>query len=273
MATSIPLLETLAITLSSTGVAELAFNRPKMYNAMSALAYNDWLVAIKWAARCDAVKVTVLTGRGKYYTSGQELQAPDLSPEGIALLKKRRACVKELVDEMINFPKLLIAGVNGPAIGFGVTTLALCDVVYSVSEATFVTPFMKLSFCAEGCSSYLFPKIMGVSKANEMLLMGRTFSAQELEVTGFVSRLIPAERFHKDVLDLAEASAKYTTEAIQATKKLIRDTDREILLKVNAIEMKTLDECSSTQASIDSLNRFVQEAKQRKEAKLAKSRL
>ncbi|KAG2232023.1 hypothetical protein INT48_000578 [Thamnidium elegans] len=267
MATSIPLLETLAITLSSTGVAELAFNRPNRFNAMSALAYNDWLVAIKWAARCDAVKVTVLTGRGKYYTSGQELQAPDLSPEGIERLKKRRACVKELVDEMINFPKLLIAG---PAIGFGVTTLALCDVVYSVPEATFVTPFMKLSFCAEGCSSYLFPKIMGVSKANEMLLMGRTFSAQELEATGFVSRLIPAERFHKDVLDLAEASANYTSEAIQTTKRLIRDTDREVLLKVNAKEMKTLDECSSTQASIDSLNRFVREAKQKKEAKLAK---
>ncbi|KAI8052630.1 ClpP/crotonase-like domain-containing protein [Thamnidium elegans] len=253
MATSIPLLETLAITLSSTGVAELAFNRPNRFNAMSALAYNDWLVAIKWAARCDAVKVTVLTGRGKYYTSGQELQAPDLSPEGIERLKKRRACVK-----------------IGPAIGFGVTTLALCDVVYSVPEATFVTPFMKLSFCAEGCSSYLFPKIMGVSKANEMLLMGRTFSAQELEATGFVSRLIPAERFHKDVLDLAEASANYTSEAIQTTKRLIRDTDREVLLKVNAKEMKTLDECSSTQASIDSLNRFVREAKQKKEAKLAK---
>lgn len=58
----------------------------------------------------------------------------------------------------------------GPAIGFGVTTLALCDVVYTVPEATFNTPFMKLAFCAEGCSSLLFPRIMGISKANEMLV-------------------------------------------------------------------------------------------------------
>lgn len=58
----------------------------------------------------------------------------------------------------------------GPAIGFGVTTLALCDVVYSVPEATFNTPFMKLAFCAEGCSSILFPRIMGATKANEMLV-------------------------------------------------------------------------------------------------------
>lgn len=58
----------------------------------------------------------------------------------------------------------------GNAIGFGVTTLALCDIVYSVPGATFNTPFMKLAFCAEGCSSFLFPRIMGVSKANEMLV-------------------------------------------------------------------------------------------------------
>jgi Delta3-Delta2-enoyl-CoA isomerase len=58
----------------------------------------------------------------------------------------------------------------GPAIGFGVTTLALCDVVYSVPHATFKTPFMQLGFCAEGCSSLLFPRIMGPSRANEMLV-------------------------------------------------------------------------------------------------------
>jgi enoyl-CoA hydratase/carnithine racemase len=58
----------------------------------------------------------------------------------------------------------------GNAIGFGVTTLALCDIVYSVPGATFNTPFMKFAFCAEGCSSVLFPRIMGISKANEMLV-------------------------------------------------------------------------------------------------------
>jgi enoyl-CoA hydratase/carnithine racemase len=64
----------------------------------------------------------------------------------------------------------LILTCIGNAIGFGVTTLALCDVIYSVPQATFVTPFMKLAFCAEGCSSILFPRIMGPSKANEMLV-------------------------------------------------------------------------------------------------------
>lgn len=111
MIPSIPLLETLEITLTSTGVAELAFNRPNRYNALSPLAYRvnkwiinknshlqypkqDWLSAIQWAAKCDAVKVVVLTGRGKYYTSGQELQEPDFSAAGIEAQKKRRQVTK-----------------------------------------------------------------------------------------------------------------------------------------------------------------------------------
>lgn len=55
---------------------------------------QDWLEAIQWAAKCDDVKTTVITGRGKYYTSGQELMEPDLSPEGLEFTKKRRLVTK-----------------------------------------------------------------------------------------------------------------------------------------------------------------------------------
>ncbi|KAI8075872.1 ClpP/crotonase-like domain-containing protein [Gilbertella persicaria] len=270
MATSIPLLETLQITLSSSGVTELAFNRPTRYNALSPLAYRDWLAAIQWAARCDAVKVVVMTGRGKYYTSGQELQEPDNSPKGEEFNKKRRLVTKTLVDELINFPKLLIAGVNGNAIGFGVTTLALFDVVYSIPQATFTTPFMKLAFCAEGCSSILFPRIMGVSRANEMLLLGRTFTAEELVDCGFISRTIPAEDFHKEVLAIAHEAAKFSSEAIAVSKKLIRDVDRQVLLQVNEVEMARLSERMKSKDSQDALNKFVEENKRKKAAKSAK---
>src|ERR1700731_681039 len=175
MSSSIPKLETFQIKLHSTGVAEIIFNRPHIYNALSRQVNSEWLEAINWAAACDDVKVAMLIGRGKYYTSGKQL-SPSPMPAGatleerIAINKESSSQTRALVAAMVNFPKLLIAAINGHAIGFGVTTMALCDVIYSVPHATFKTPFMKLGFCAEGCSSVLLPRIMGPSRANEMLL-------------------------------------------------------------------------------------------------------
>ncbi|KAG0178489.1 Enoyl-CoA delta isomerase 2, mitochondrial [Apophysomyces sp. BC1021] len=277
-AEQIPKFKTLEITLSATGVAELAFNQPKLYNALTPEAYRDWLAAITWAANNDAVKVTVLTGRGKYYTSGQKLELPNFSDDNLLeTLNRRREVTKNVVAQMIQFPKLLIAAINGPSIGFGTTTMALCDVIYSVPHATFTTPFMKLGFCAEGGSSVLFPRIMGPSKANEMLLlislaqlMGRTFTAEEMRDCGMISRLISAENFRETVLGYAEEAAKFSLEAMKVTKELVRRVDREILLQANEEEIERLAERMSSQDSLESIMRFVEEAQKRKASKKSK---
>ena len=76
----------------------------------------------------------------------------------------------DFVDAFINFEKPLIAGVNGPAIGIGVTTLALCDLVLASSNSTFQCPFTKIGQSPEGTSSYSMPAILGPSGASELLL-------------------------------------------------------------------------------------------------------
>ncbi|KAI9270837.1 ClpP/crotonase-like domain-containing protein [Sporodiniella umbellata] len=261
---SVPSLKTVAVTLFKNGVAEIAHNRPKRYNALSPQSYEDWLAAIKWAATSDSVKVVVLTGKGKYYTSGQELVLSKVSEEEF---ERRCSVTEELISQMIRFPKLLIGAVNGPSIGFGTTTLALCDVVYSVPEATFATPFMKLAFCAEGCSSVLFPKIMGPSRANEMLLLGEVFTAQKMADCGFVSRLIESDKFSETVHSIANRAAQYSPTALKRTKGLIRNVDIETLEKVNKDEMAMLRVCMKSEESMEYIQRFL-EAAQKKKAKL-----
>ncbi|KAF9374659.1 Enoyl-CoA delta isomerase 2, mitochondrial, partial [Mortierella sp. AD011] len=141
-------LDTFDIKILEHGVAVIAFNRPKRYNALNPTVYDQWGRALEWAAKSDDVRVVVLTGNGKYFSSGQELTIPsseDLEnnggPEGV--FKKRAVFTQKVVTELIYFPKLIIAAVQGPAIGFGVTSVAICDVVYATPEATFNTPFMQ----------------------------------------------------------------------------------------------------------------------------------
>jgi peroxisomal 3,2-trans-enoyl-CoA isomerase len=91
--------------------------------------------------------------------------------------------------------------------------------------------------------------------------MGRTFTAEELVQCGFISRLLPVDNFHEQVLNIAEESAKFSTDALKVSKKLIRDVDRQQLLKINEIEMEKLTERMKSKDSIDKIMKFVEDAK------------
>ncbi|KAG0318479.1 Enoyl-CoA delta isomerase 2, mitochondrial [Dissophora globulifera] len=258
------------IKLLEHGVAVIAFNRPKKYNALNPQVYDQWGRALEWAAKSDAVRVCVLTGVGKYYTSGQELAIPDSSeledPAGVdGVYAKRSAFTRKVITELIHFPKLIIAAVQGPAIGFGVTSSALCDVVYTTPDATFNTPFMQLGFCAEACSSVVFPRVMGYSRANEMLLMGRKFTAEEMKEAGVVARIFPKESFMEEVLKLATHAAKYPPQAMKETKALIRDRDFPLMEEINDREMTLLGERMKSDESAQAIMQFMMDKYDRKE--------
>ncbi len=106
---------------------------------------------------------------------------------------------RRFVSAFIDFPKPLLAAVNGPAVGIPVTSLGLCDVVFASDRATFHTPFASLGQSPEGCSSYIFPKIMGQAKANEVLLFGRKLTAQEAFDRGLVTEIFPDSSFQEDL--------------------------------------------------------------------------
>lgn len=97
--------------------------------------------------------------------------------------------------------------------------------------------------------------------------MGRTFTAEELVQCGFISRLLPVDNFHEQVLNIAEESAKFSIDALKVSKKLIRDVDRQQLLKINEIEMEKLTERMKSKDSIDKIMKFVEDAKLRKVTK------
>ncbi|KAG0248855.1 Enoyl-CoA delta isomerase 2, mitochondrial [Mortierella polycephala] len=272
-------LHTFEIKLLEHGVAVIAFNRPKKYNALNPEVYDHWGRALDWAAKSEDVRVVVLTGNGKYFSSGQELTIPDSSeledgPEG--LYKKRSSYTLNVVRLLIRFPKLIIAAIQGPVIGFGVTSTSLCDVVYTVPEATFNTPFMQLGFCAEACSSIVFPRIMGYSRANEMLasvqgiLMGRKFTAEEMKEAGMVARIFPKETFMEEVLKLATNAAKFPPQAMKDTKALIRSHEYEYLEAVNEREMELLGVRMSSDESAEAIMAFMMAKHARKESKESK---
>ena len=128
------------------GILKATFNRPKRKNAMNPDLYLDLINVLRQARRSEHVRVLMLTGAGDYYSSGNDLTnftTVDMSDtESVQkLMKDSKRMLEELVEEFIIFPKILIAVVNGPAIGVGCTHLALCDFVYTVDR--YAMPLLK----------------------------------------------------------------------------------------------------------------------------------
>lgn len=234
--------ETLVVT-SEDGITKIMMNRPTKKNAMTTQMYDEIILALKAASKDDSA-ITVLTGNGDYYSSGNDLNNfTDISPEGIEEKAKNGAILlRDFVDCFIDFPKPLIAVVNGPAVGISVTILGLFDVVYASDRATFHTPFSHLGQSPEGCSSYTFPKIMGPAKAAEMLLFGKKLTAAEACAQGLVTEVFPDSTFQKEVWTRLKAYSKLPPNAMTISKQIIRNREKEKLHAINAEESSVLQE-------------------------------
>lgn len=127
------------LTTESDGILTVTFNRPDRKNAMNPALYIDLINVLRWAKEKEEVRVVVLTGAGNFYSSGNDLSnftTVDLSDRPLIekLMADSKTMLEELVTELIVFPKILIAVVNGPSIGVGCTHLALCDFVFAVER-------------------------------------------------------------------------------------------------------------------------------------------
>jgi Delta3-Delta2-enoyl-CoA isomerase len=169
---------------------------------------------------------------------------------------------------MINFDKILVIAVNGPAAGWGTTSLALADLVYASPDAVFFTPFVQLGLCAEACSSITFAKIMGHQRAASLLLAGDRMAASELESAGLVTKVLSRENFLDDVLNTCYRIASQSSEGLKFNKRLLMRTSRQGLLEANETELKLLRERARSQEARSAVNAFLldQERKRQKKA-------
>ncbi|XP_069586820.1 enoyl-CoA delta isomerase 2-like isoform X2 [Ranitomeya imitator] len=192
--------------VSGDNITKIYLNRPDKKNAITLQMYREIGLALDEAAKDDSV-ITVLTGFGDYFCSGNDLNNfTNIPPEGKEKMAKDSAVVLEaFVSKFIDFPKPLIAVVNGPAVGISVTILGLFDLVYATDRATFHTPFSQLGQSPEGCSSYTFPRIMGLSKAVEVLLFNKLLTAHEACKLGLVTEVFPDSTFQKEVWERLKA--------------------------------------------------------------------
>jgi methylglutaconyl-CoA hydratase len=225
------------LTLDIAGpVAAITLNRPDKRNAISTGMIEDLLGALGEAEAIPA-RVVVLTGAGKAFCSGMDLDALQAiaaqSPLENLDDSKRMA---ELFRRIWSFPKPTIAAVNGPAIAGGCGIATLCDFTLAAPEAKFGYPEVRIGFAPALVSVFLRRQV-GDKIARDLLLTGRIVGAAEAHRIGLVTQIVPADSLLQAAQILAETLLAASPSSLARTKKLLREfseseVDREIELAI-----------------------------------------
>lgn len=207
-------------------VLTITINRPDKKNALTHEMYAAMADALTMANDDAQIRCVIFTGEGDFFTSGNDIS------DFAAGMPEGTPPVVRFLQSLVKCDKPLMAAVNGPAIGVGLTMLLHCDLVYASEAATFRSPFPHVGVVPEAGSSLLLPMTVGNAWANDIFIAGRVLNAAEALSAGLVSRVFPAASFLDECRKIAIVVAAQAPNAMLQTKRLVRSNRDEIFVRM-----------------------------------------
>lgn len=199
-----------------SGAAQITFNRPQALNALTRVMRHEFLDALEAAARDSSVRAVLLTGSGRAFSVGQDVQemAEDYAQEGPQLGRLVQEEYVPMVQRLRALPKPTVALIHGPAAGGGLSLALAADLRIATDKASFFPAFVKVGLAPDTGSAFFLTRILGYSRALEVALRGRPISASEAVEWGMVvSRHSTPEEALERAKELVAELAAGPTEA------------------------------------------------------------
>lgn len=238
------------ILLSTKSSENNSLNPEVMKEVQSALS----------TAAADDSKLVLLSAVGSVFCCGLDFIyfIRRLTDDRKRESTKMADAIRNFVNTFIQFKKPIIVAVNGPAIGLGASILPLCDVVWANEKAWFQTPYTTFGQSPDGCSTVMFPKIMGGASANEMLFSGRKLTAQEACGKGLVSQVFWPGTFTQEVMVRIKELASCNPVVLEESKALVRCNMKMELEQANERECEVLKKIWGSAQGMDSMLKYLQ---------------
>ena len=213
-------------------VCTLTMDRPEVANAQNTELIDDLDAAFDAAGADDEVRVVVLTGAGRHFSSGHDLKAlvGDVEADEWRLLREtpegkfehEKVMYFDRCLRIRDFRKPTIAAVNGSCVAAGLMLACMCDLIVAADDAMFSNPVLRMTGAA--VEILVEPWEMPARKAKEFLLAAEKFTADEAERLGMVNRVVPADRLLTEAHELAEQVARVPPATAQVVKRSINKT-------------------------------------------------
>jgi enoyl-CoA hydratase/carnithine racemase len=228
-----------------SGVAIVTFNRPERLNAWGADIAAGFYAAIDRAEEDPAIRVILLTGKGRGFCAGAYLGAPGSAGKvGESMENAGKTNLADLVGErpphfVTTLRKPVIAAINGSCVGIGLTQALMCDVRFAAAGAKFAAVFARRGLIAEFGISWVLPRLTSWGVALDLLLSARTFLAEEAAQLGLVKEVVPAEDLMRRALEYAEDMATHCSPASMAVikRQVYGDATRDVVEATSVAEV------------------------------------
>jgi 2-(1,2-epoxy-1,2-dihydrophenyl)acetyl-CoA isomerase len=221
----------------ASGIATITFDRAEKFNSFvrpMALAFQSILDQV---ADDTSVRCVVITGNGKAFCAGQDLQEAT-DPEGPALSKIVSEHYNPIITRIRNMPKPVISAVNGVAAGAGANIALACDIVIATESASFIQAFSKIGLIPDSGGTYTLPRLIGFQRASALMMLGEKVNAKDAQSMGMIYKYVSDETFLSEVGKVATQLASMPTYGLALTKKALNETYQNNLESQLALEDK-----------------------------------
>jgi 2-(1,2-epoxy-1,2-dihydrophenyl)acetyl-CoA isomerase len=238
------------------GVLTITLNRPDVLNALNRAVHQGIHDALQQAARDPAVRAVAITGAGRGFCVGQDLQEFSHGAGDVADNLRRNYHRNVLAIRALEKP--VIAAVNGAAAGAGLSLALACDVRIAARSASFVPAFVKIGLVPDSGGTWLARRLLGQARAFEWLTTGRRLSADEAREWGVVSEVVADEEFADRLHEVAQLFAAMPTRAVWETKRLLDRAETSTFEEQLELEATTQAELTRTHDFREGVAAFLQ---------------
>jgi 2-(1,2-epoxy-1,2-dihydrophenyl)acetyl-CoA isomerase len=206
------------------GVLRLTLDRPARKNALDQASVRRIVAALEGAATDDTLRVVVLRGSAADFCAGADwvaANAPGVRPRTGSLQRRTPLQAHRLIELITSVQLPVVCVVRGFAAGLGFQMALAADFTVTAESACFWEPFLERGFAADSGSTWLLPRLVGVARAKELLLLGRKLSGAEAAAWGLVHRAVPDEQLDAAAEELVARLASAATVAVGLTKQCI----------------------------------------------------
>ncbi|WP_124728115.1 enoyl-CoA hydratase-related protein [Staphylospora marina] len=246
------------------GVGIIRLNRPRVYNAVNDQMGHELLQTLRQVRQDPEIRAVVLTGEGKAFCSGQDLNDRSTvreKGETFSLGESVRNRYNPIIREIAGMEKPVIAAVNGVAAGAGASMAFACDFRFIVPETRFIQAFVRIGLVPDSGSSYFLPKLVGLGRALEIAMTGRDVGAEEAVSIGLANRVIPGEQLMDETLEFAKKLAEGPTVALGLIKKAMYRGAEASLEEILEMEAEFQEQAGRTEDYLEGVRAFTEKRK------------